>query len=569
MKKLLGALGLVLTLALSYGLIPAGAQNLTCANRPDGDSSNACANTRFVLANGGGGGSCSLFSPSADGCVPASGGDPTKYLRADGTWVAPPGSVPTGGIIPWSGASVPPGFLLTYGQAISRSTYVQLFTAITFAPTINCTITSPTITVATTTTDRVPVGAPVEASACFAAGTTVLSKGSGTLTLSTNAIATTSTTATILPWGNGDGSTTFNVPNLEGRTIAGRDNMSTAAAGRLTSTYYGAVPDAINVAGGSQSTTLITANLPAYTPTGSFTGAPGITDPGHTHSNNAAVNGGGSSTGGGAFALNAVGAATINSATTGITATAGTLAWTANAQGGVSTPFSRVQPSITMDYIIKAFDVDVTTSNLVVGVSTITGGVTTKILYDNAGILGEYTISGSGNVAMTTSPTFVTPALGTPASGVLTNATGLPIAGITGLGTNVATSLASGMATAADRLAGTANKIIEGSTIYLPETTVTYGTTTAFDFSLFLQAKVTLTGDITTMNTSNVTAGRSGTIAFIQDGSGNHTTVWASVFKFAGGTAPTLTTTAAAVDILSYSCRTTTFCSANLIKDVK
>ena len=35
--------------------------------------------------------------------------------------------------------------------------------------------------------------------------------------------------------------------------------------------------------------------------------------------------------------------------------------------------------------------------------------------------------SGTGAVVFNTSPTFVTPALGTPASGVLTNATGLPL----------------------------------------------------------------------------------------------------------------------------------------------
>lgn len=38
-----------------------------------------------------------------------------------------------------------------------------------------------------------------------------------------------------------------------------------------------------------------------------------------------------------------------------------------------------------------------------------------------------YAVSGTGNVALTTSPTFVTPLLGTPTSGVLTNTTGLPI----------------------------------------------------------------------------------------------------------------------------------------------
>jgi hypothetical protein len=41
-----------------------------------------------------------------------------------------------------------------------------------------------------------------------------------------------------------------------------------------------------------------------------------------------------------------------------------------------------------------------------------------------------------------TSPTFVTPILGTPTSGTLTNCTGLPVAGVTGLGANVGAFLA-------------------------------------------------------------------------------------------------------------------------------
>lgn len=63
-------------------------------------------------------------------------------------------------------------------------------------------------------------------------------------------------------------------------------------------------------------------------------------------------------------------------------------------------------------------------SGITVGTTTVTGGTTTKVLYDNAGVVGEYTVSGSGSVAMTTSPVFTTPNLGTPSAAVLTNATG-------------------------------------------------------------------------------------------------------------------------------------------------
>jgi hypothetical protein len=79
---------------------------------------------------------------------------------------------------------------------------------------------------------------------------------------------------------------------------------------------------------------------------------------------------------------------------------------------------------------------------LTVGATTITGGSTGNIEYNNAGVLGELATTGSGNVVRATSPTLVTPALGTPASGNLTNAIGLPITtGVSGLGTGVATAL--------------------------------------------------------------------------------------------------------------------------------
>jgi hypothetical protein len=61
----------------------------------------------------------------------------------------------------------------------------------------------------------------------------------------------------------------------------------------------------------------------------------------------------------------------------------------------------------------------------------------------SSGGTGVTTATGTGSVVLSNSPTLVTPALGTPASATLTNATGLPVAtGISGLGTGVATFLA-------------------------------------------------------------------------------------------------------------------------------
>lgn len=61
--------------------------------------------------------------------------------------------------------------------------------------------------------------------------------------------------------------------------------------------------------------------------------------------------------------------------------------------------------------------------------------------------LGGATSTGSGGLVRATSPTLVTPALGTPSSGTLTNCTGLPISGVTNLQTTLDGKLSGDLAT--------------------------------------------------------------------------------------------------------------------------
>lgn len=306
-------------------------------------------------------------------------------LFGDGTAV--------GTVLPWSGITAPTHYAFAYGQELSRVTYLSLYTAITLNANANCTSGSAVLSGISDTT-QIPIGAPVEAT-CVAAGSTVSSKTSSSVTLNNMASVTVSVTAKFFPYGNGNGTTTFNVPDLRGRALAGRDNMGGTAATRLTSTYF-AIPGT-GATGGLQSSTLITGNLPAYTPTGTNA----ITDPGHTHTvtayNSSSSN---TLTAGGNGATSSV--LTSSSNTTGITS-----AFTGVAQGGTSVPFSNVQPTITLNYIIKILpDTNISTLNIVTSIQGMTGDLTCSAPVTCIGQVISAAGAGSGNV-VGTSPSVV------------------------------------------------------------------------------------------------------------------------------------------------------------------
>lgn len=98
---------------------------------------------------------------------------------------------------------------------------------------------------------------------------------------------------------------------------------------------------------------------------------------------------------------------------------------------------------------------------------------------------------------------------------------------------------------------------------------LTDGATITPDFSVANNFSVTLGGNRTLANPTNLTAGQSGAIVITQDGTGSRTLAYGSYWKFPSGTAPTLTTTASAVDTLVYYVESSTRISARLVNDLR
>src|SRR3989338_6309495 len=159
-----------------------------------------------------------------------------------------------------------------------------------------------------------------------------------------------------------------------------------------------------------------------------------------------------------------------------------------------------------------------------------------------------FTWTGTGDVVRATSPTLITPALGTPSALVLTNATGLPVAG-GGTGASTLTGLLQGNGTSAiTGITGTAgqfpyyngtNTLLATSTLFVSTASnVGIGTATPGDLSSKLQILGANSADPSTLlvTNSNWAAGRVGSAVAIGQGAGTGNTYSSIQALITGGT---------------------------------
>jgi microcystin-dependent protein len=144
--------------------------------------------------------------------------------------------IPIGAIIPWPASAPPTGWLNCDGTAVSRTTYANLFGVLVKSATITVTIASPGVVTWTahglqnndvvkfTTTGSLPTGINVGTTYYIVNKTTntfEIAASPGGSSINTSGTQSGTHTGIHSPWGTGDDSTTFNLPDLRNRTVFG------------------------------------------------------------------------------------------------------------------------------------------------------------------------------------------------------------------------------------------------------------------------------------------------------------------------------------------------------------
>jgi len=192
--------------------------------------------------------------------------------------------------------------------------------------------------------------------------------------------------------------------------------------------------------------------------------------------------------------------------------------------------------------------------------------VITNLSATFAASIGNRTTAITANTAAITSiNTVVANVSSTLATSI---ATRLPLAGgkLTGIvsGTTLVMSAGVGLG-AVSTLLGKKLRMTAGGAI-ADLVTLTDGTNIAVDLNTGQNFTVTLGGNRTLSNPTNCVAGQVGSVFITQDGTGSQTLAFGSSWDFIGGTAPVLSTDAAARDRLDYIVQTSTDVQAVLTK---
>ncbi len=285
-------------------------------------------------------GPIAVVQHSQAGLIPLAGGevvatqatiayyDGTQYQLFD---ASPQGLVNACTEIDYRGVTVPSGYLAENGATVSRSTYANLFACITRSGIAASTVSgSPTVTVPNSALFQVGWsigGANVTCNSTI----TAIPGGGTTLTISNNAGATGATTLTIGPYQQGDCSTTFTLPDAQGRASV----MADGVGGPTLTTATCALPNTIGFACGTQTKTLVVANLPPYTPSGTISPT--------------------NASGSGTFVAATTNINNVNGGGTGFPVVTGTMSFpfSGTAQGGTSTPVSSIAPISLVTKAIK------------------------------------------------------------------------------------------------------------------------------------------------------------------------------------------------------------------------